>query len=62
MSVASRSCRVLTRGLSMSEGREELHDLIDSLPDDQVEQVLADVRRGTNLSFMRNGIPGQELQ
>ncbi|MCS3877164.1 hypothetical protein GII30_02200 [Gordonia amarae] len=29
----------------MSEVRDELHHLIDSLPEDQVEQVLSDVRR-----------------
>lgn len=29
----------------MSESRDELHDLIDALPDAQVDQVLADVRR-----------------
>jgi len=29
----------------MSERRDELHHLIDSLPEEQVEQVLADVRR-----------------
>jgi hypothetical protein len=29
----------------MSQRRDELHDLIDALPDDEVEQVLADVRR-----------------
>lgn len=29
----------------MSEHRDELHHLIDSLPEEQVEQVLADVRR-----------------
>lgn len=29
----------------MTEDRSELHHLIDSLPDEQVEQVLADVRR-----------------
>ena len=29
----------------MSEVREELHRLIDALPEDQVEQVLTDVRR-----------------
>lgn len=29
----------------MSEQRDELHHLIDSLPEGQVEQVLADVRR-----------------
>lgn len=31
----------------MSQSREELQRLIDSLSDDQVEQVLADVRRRT---------------
>lgn len=31
----------------MSELRNELHHLIDSLPDEQVEQVLSDVRRRT---------------
>ncbi len=31
----------------MSERRDELHHLIDSLPDEQVEQVLVDVRRRT---------------
>ena len=31
----------------MSEPRAELHDLIDVLPEEQVEQVLADVRRRT---------------
>jgi hypothetical protein len=31
----------------MSEIRDELHDLIDSLPEEQVEQVLTDVRRRT---------------
>lgn len=29
----------------MSVGRDELHHLIDSLPEEQVDQVLADVRR-----------------
>jgi NADPH-dependent glutamate synthase beta subunit-like oxidoreductase len=29
----------------MSDSRDELHHLIDSLPEEQVEQVLADVRR-----------------
>lgn len=29
----------------MSTSREELHDLIDGLPDDQVAVVLADVKR-----------------
>lgn len=29
----------------MTENRDELHHLIDSLPEDQVEFVLADVRR-----------------
>ena len=31
----------------MSETRDELHHLIDSLPEEQVEQVLSDVRRRT---------------
>lgn len=31
----------------MSEQRDELHHLIDSLPEEQVEQMLADVRRRT---------------
>lgn len=31
----------------MTAGREELHDLIDGLPDDQVAAVLADVKRRT---------------
>jgi hypothetical protein len=31
----------------MSEIRDELHHLIDSLPEEQVEQVLSDVRRRT---------------
>lgn len=31
----------------MSEHRDELRHLIDSLPEEQVEQVLADVRRRT---------------
>lgn len=31
----------------MSESREELHHLIDALPEEQVDQVLADVRRRT---------------
>lgn len=31
----------------MSERRDELHHLIDALPEEQVEQVLADVRRRT---------------
>ncbi len=31
----------------MSESRDELHQLIDSLPDEQVEQVLSDVQRRT---------------
>lgn len=31
----------------MSESRDELHHLIDSLPEEQVEQVLSDVRRRT---------------
>jgi hypothetical protein len=29
----------------MTENRDELHHLIDSLPEEQVELVLADVRR-----------------
>lgn len=29
----------------MSEIRDELHQLIDSLPEEQVEQLLTDVRR-----------------
>ncbi|WP_028849117.1 hypothetical protein [Thermocrispum municipale] len=29
----------------MSTSRDELHDLIDDLPDDQVAAVLADVKR-----------------
>jgi hypothetical protein len=33
----------------MSEQRDELVHLIDALPDDQVEQVLADVRRRAKL-------------
>jgi len=31
----------------MSEHRDELHHLIDSLPEAEVERVLADVRRRT---------------
>lgn len=31
----------------MSENRDELHDLINSLPDDEIDQVLAEVRRRT---------------
>lgn len=31
----------------MSESRDELHHLIDSLPEEQVERVLSDVRRRT---------------
>lgn len=31
----------------MTEGREELHHLVDALPEEQVDQVLADVRRRT---------------
>lgn len=31
----------------MSESRDELHHLINALPEEQVEQVLADVRRRT---------------
>lgn len=31
----------------MSEARDELHHLIDALPEEQVEQVLTDVRRRT---------------
>ena len=31
----------------MSESRAELHQLIDSLPEEQVEQVLTDVRLRT---------------
>ncbi|MCR1782779.1 hypothetical protein KVF89_09560 [Nocardioides carbamazepini] len=31
----------------MSESREELHHLIDALPDEQVAQVLSDVRNLT---------------
>lgn len=31
----------------MSTSRDELHDLIDGLPDDQVAAVLADVKRRT---------------
>lgn len=31
----------------MSEQRDELHHLIDSLPQEQVEQVLEDMRRRT---------------
>lgn len=31
----------------MSASRDELHDLIDGLPDDQVTAVLADVKRRT---------------
>lgn len=31
----------------MSEARDELRELLDSLPDDQVDAVLADVRRRT---------------
>lgn len=33
----------------MSELRDELHHLIDSLPEDEVEQVLSDVRKRTDL-------------
>lgn len=29
----------------MTENRDELHHLIDSLPEEQVELVLADIRR-----------------
>lgn len=32
---------------SMSTSRDELHDLIDGLPDDQVAAVLAEVKRRT---------------
>ncbi len=31
----------------MSEARDELHHLIDALPEEQIEQVLTDVRRRT---------------
>ncbi|MDQ6527387.1 hypothetical protein RB608_27480 [Nocardioides sp. LHD-245] len=31
----------------MSANRDELHDLIDGLPDDQIAAVLADVKRRT---------------
>ena len=31
----------------MTENRDELHHLIDDLPEEQVEQVLADVRSRT---------------
>ena len=33
----------------MSEIRDELHHLIDSLPEDDVAQVLADVRNRANV-------------
>lgn len=33
----------------MSELRDELHHLIDSLPEDEVEQVLSDVRKRADL-------------
>jgi hypothetical protein len=33
----------------MSESRDELHHLIDSLPEAQVEQVLSDVRKRAEL-------------
>jgi hypothetical protein len=38
----------------MTGSRDELHHLIDSLPDEQVEQVLADVRRRAT----PRGVPG----
>lgn len=33
----------------MSEIRDELHHLIDSLPEDEVEQVLSDIRKRADL-------------
>lgn len=33
----------------MSEIRDELHHLIDSLPEDEVAQVLTDIRQRTDL-------------
>ena len=36
----------------MSEIRDELHHLIDSLPEDEVAQVLTDVRKRTDLQAM----------
>lgn len=36
----------------MSELRDELHHLIDSLPDDEVEQVLSDVRKRADLQVV----------
>lgn len=33
----------------MSEIRDELHHLIDSLPEDEVAQVLTDIRKRTDL-------------
>ncbi len=33
----------------MSEIRDELHHLIDSLPEEQVEQVLTDIRKRADL-------------
>ena len=33
----------------MSEIRDELHHLIDSLPEDEVAQVLADIRKHASL-------------
>jgi hypothetical protein len=33
----------------MSEIRDELHHLIDSLPEEQVEQVLSDIRKRADL-------------
>lgn len=36
----------------MSEIRDELHDLIDSLPEEQVEQVLSDVRKRADLRLV----------
>lgn len=40
--------RTSLRLKDMTEGREELHQLIDALPEEQVGQVLADVRRRTS--------------
>lgn len=34
----------------MSEIRDELHDLIDSLPEEEVDQLLSDVRQRTELA------------
>jgi hypothetical protein len=44
---SSRLPEGLSRMSYMSANRDELHDLIDGLPDDQVAAVLADVKRRT---------------